>query len=182
MPSTWLVPGSRAAKRREPASFARAWEKRREQDERGEQNLDPWEIATWRKHKALFKGTPEERTRAFRDWLEEHAAELREARSSAAERRAEGLVKEKRAREKGVSVPCGAPWRKRVRQACNPESQRKPTWASLAGGRRVEVPCADPWRFATKRDCKPKKHKPIRKAPPRPVAEAGGFFDDLLRG
>lgn len=181
MTSSWLVPEK---KTRDPKSSARAWETRRERDERVEQNLDPWELEAFRRHKALFKGTPEERTRAFREWTEEHPAELRGHAARSGESKAARLVREKREREKGVKVPCAAPWRKRVRAACNPEAKRKPKWTLTIGGHRVEVPCDAPWRFGIKRDCRPKKKwaPSVRKAPPKPAEPEGGFFDDLLYG
>jgi hypothetical protein len=185
--STWLVPGSKAAKRREPSSYARGWEKRREADERVEQNLDPWELPEFRRHRALFKGTAEERTRAFREWSESHAAELGGARARAGESHAARLVREKRERERGIKVPCAAPYRRRVKAACNPESKRRPAWSLTVVGRRIEVPCDAPWRFSVKRDCAPKKKKAatwatLAKAAPRPPEDERGFFDDLLSG
>jgi hypothetical protein len=180
--------------RREPSSYLRGWEKRREADERVEQNLDPWEIPTWRKHRALFKGSPEKRTRAFRDWLEERDAETRGERSSAAEKETSRLVREKREREKGVKVPCRRPWRFRTRAACAPAERkvRRPRWSLFAGAsKRIEVPCEEPFRFSVKALCAPpaktkkKKHATwaaLVKTTPKPAGEEPGIFDDLLYG
>jgi hypothetical protein len=192
MTSTWLVQGSAAAKRREPSSYARGWEKRRETDERVEQNLDPREIAAWRRSKALFKGTPDERARKFREYQEERSSELRGEFASAGEATALRLVKTKREREVGVKVPCRKPYRRRVKAACNPELPRKrrPRWSLTVAGHRIEVPCDAPWRFSIKRDCRPAKGRkawgelaPYAKAaPPKAPEDERGFFDDLLYG
>jgi len=97
-------------------------------------------------------------------------------------------VRDKRERERGIKVPCAAPYRKRVKAACNPEAKRKPAWSLTVGGHRIEVPCDAPWRFSVKRDCAPKKKKPsgwtalAKTAPPKPPEDERGFFDDLLYG
>ena len=177
----------RTRKARDAKSYARGWEKRKEADERVEVNLDPWEIATWRQNRTRFKGTPDERLRAFRDWSEEHEAETRGERARETETMAARLIREKRAREKGVKVPCAAPWRYRTRAACRPGNGngrwKRPSW-TLFGGRRVEVPCEEPYRFRVKRDCAPKKRKAATWADLAKTRreEEPGAFDDLLYG
>jgi hypothetical protein len=179
--------GAPRRRSRAPIASARAWETRRERDERVEQNLDPWEIDTWRRHKRNFKGTPEQRLRAFRDWLEEREAETRGERARAGEEKAARLVREKRARERGVEVPCWRPWRYRTKAACAPADKRirRPRWSLFVGkSPRVEVPCDEPWRFSVKSLCKPRKAKasPWAKLVKTKPVEEPGIFDDLLYG
>ena len=147
--------------------YLRGAEHRAESQERVEQNLDPWEIPMWRKHryakgadgKLLFTGTPDHKATRFREWLEEHQREVQGQRSRLGEEKASQLVSA-RVNAAGVAVPCRTPWRFRTKAACNPDTPKKkrPKWMGsslLRSGRSAEVPCGPPDRYRVKELCDP---------------------------
>jgi hypothetical protein len=155
------------AEERRRAGYLRGAEHRAESQERVEQNLDPWEIPMWRKHRyakdahgrLLFTGTPDHKAMRFREWLEEHQREVQGQRARAGEAKAVEVVRSYEARP-AIAVPCREPYRFRTKAACNPETPRKrrPKWMGsslLRSGRSVEVPCAEPNRYRVKELCDP---------------------------
>ena len=145
-------------------------EHRSEGNEAVEVNLDPWDIPTWRKHrydkgpggKLLFVGTPDQKARKFKEWLEGHTAEAQGERARDAERSTGRMVKARENRA-AVAVPCKTPYRFRTKAACNPETKpkKKPAWtrSSLLGkpGRHVEVLCEEKFRPRVKELCYPEQ-------------------------
>ena len=180
-----------AAEERRRAGYIRGAEHRAEAQERVEQNLDPWEIPMWRKHRyakdangrLLFTGTPDHKAMRFREWLEDHQREVTGQRARMGEAQAAELVHAK-VNAAAIAVPCRDPWRFRTKAACNPETPRKrrPKWMGsslLRSGRNVEVPCAEPNRYRVKELCDP--NAKWRRAPlTLPAEEPEHAFAGLL--
>jgi hypothetical protein len=93
-------------------------------------NLDPHELALWDRTKARFRGTPEQRLTAFREYVHEHPGEVYESLERVSEKKIRGLLKAQ-ARGVSVSVPCEPPYRFRVKDRCaamgrtNPKRRKK---------------------------------------------------------
>jgi len=165
--SALLLPSAEALRR----GYLRGAEHRAEANEAVEVNLDPWEIAAWRKHRydkrpdgtMRFRGTPDQKALAFREWLEAHEREATHERAAAAEKKTKKEIKAREARA-GVAVPCKTPYRFRTKAACKslpPNRQPKWTRSSLLSkpGRHVEVPCDPPNRPRVKELCEPSKSR-----------------------
>jgi len=176
---------------RDRSSYLRGAEHRAEANEAVEVNLDPWDVPTWRKHrydkgaggKLLFTGTPDQKARKFREWLETHEAEARGERSRAGEAKTASMVRT-RTRGAAVNVPCKTPYRFRTKAACKPEPpKRGAAWtrSSLLGkpGRHVEVPCEEKYRPRVKELCEPGKTSWGRAWTP-PAEEPEHAFAGLL--
>lgn len=106
----------------------RGWEHRKESDEAVEVNLDPHELALWDRTKSRFKGSPEERLRAFRDYVHDHPDEIYDSLERQSETRLKGLLKAHAAKVR-VSVLCEPPYRVRTKELCamqaNPRKRRR---------------------------------------------------------
>ena len=156
-----------AAEERRRAGYLRGAAHRQEAQERVETNLEPWQVALWRKHRyakdahgrLLFTGTPDHKAARFQEWLAEHEREVVGQHARAAEAKGLQIVRERENRA-AVAVPCRTPFRFRTKAACNPETPRKkrPKWMGstlLRSGRSVEVPCGPPDRYRVKELCDP---------------------------
>lgn len=87
-------------------------------------NLDAHELAAWDKEKARFRGTPQARLDAFRKWAHEHPREIHEAVERESEAKLAKMIRD-REKLRDVAVPCRAPYRVRIREACM-ASERNP--------------------------------------------------------
>lgn len=154
-----------------------------EHNDRVEQNLDPWEVPAWRRHryakgpggKPLFHGSPDQKARQFREWLEGHQAEARAGVAQRGERETAKLVRQQTSAA-AVKVPCREPYRFRTRAACRgTKPQAKWTKSSLLrAGRSVEVPCAAE-RPRVKEFCRPRERRWVP-----PAEEPAHAFEGLL--
>lgn len=120
-----LLPRPSPRKPREKVSYLRGWEHRREKDEAVETNLDPWEIALWRKIKARFKGSPQARLRGFREYVSKHPKEIYGEIEVVSAAKTAQLLHAK-GEWVGVEVPCAPPWRYRVKSTCRIKGGGKP--------------------------------------------------------
>lgn len=113
-------------KQRKPAdrrSYLRGWEHRKEADEAVVVNLDPHEVALWEKIKARFKGEPEARLRAFREYVSKHPGEIFGAIEFESAKTLAKKLHEK-GQWVGVEVPCAPPWRYRNKETCRIRGER----------------------------------------------------------
>lgn len=156
------------ARKAEPSSRSYlAGARLQEHNDRVEANLDPWEIATWRRHRyakdahgrPLFHGAPDQKARQFREWLEGRGREVGGERSRAAERKVTEEVRRHGSRAK-ATVPCAPGWRYRTKAACKGEPPR--AWGRLLGRGSTELDCGPPHRARVKDLCVPSKGRERR--------------------
>jgi hypothetical protein len=86
-------------------------------DEAVEVNLDPWEVSLWRKVKSRFRGRPDARLRAFREYVSKHPKEIYTELEGVSAAKTAKLLHEK-GKWVGVEVPCAPPWRYRNKASC----------------------------------------------------------------
>lgn len=103
---------------------------RQESDEAVERELDPHEIALWRRTKGQFKKDPKwSRVEQFRHYLHDHPDAIYDSLERVSESALTRLLREKAALDKArrdVSVPCETPYRVRTKRLCamaNPKAK-----------------------------------------------------------
>ena len=152
----------------------RGWEHRAESDEAVAVNLDAHELAAWDKEKRRFKGTPEARLRAFRQWAHEHAREVLEATESESDAKLRKMIREHE-RARTVAVACAPPYRARTKELC--AMAKNPKKKKSAKRRAAPKP---PPPSVRRRRARPKKRK--NAAPRQDHAAAVALFKKLHWG
>ena len=94
------------AHRRSAASY-RAAETRKEREDYAEANIAPADLAYWRRTRAQFRGSPDERARRFEEHKQEHAGEELGALEDFAEERLSELHRERERRDYAAKEPRG---------------------------------------------------------------------------
>lgn len=74
--------------------YQRAWERRKEKDERAQFNIPPEYHGLWNKLKTKFKGTPDQRAEQFMEYVEEHPDENVEWLQEHADREVSRMTRE----------------------------------------------------------------------------------------
>lgn len=110
----------------------RGWDKRREADEAVAVNLDAHELPAWDKEKARFKGTPEQRLRAFRHYMHGSPDVVPYHLERESDAKLARLIKEHEY-ARTVAVPCGPPWRFRTKELCKMQNPKR---RGRSGGRK----------------------------------------------
>jgi hypothetical protein len=95
----------------------RGWEHRSEADEAVAVNLDAHELPLWDKTKRRFKGTPEERLRAFRQMEHDDSRLVPEAIEAESDAKLRRMIRQHEA-VRAVLVPCAKPYRVRTKELC----------------------------------------------------------------
>jgi hypothetical protein len=73
----------------------RGWETRREREEAVTVNLPPELIPYWERTKAQFKGTPEQRLKAFLDYAHDHPDDAMEAVEHSSDRKLQQMIRQR---------------------------------------------------------------------------------------